>query len=61
MSEYAVTVYSTDDTERNAELDAMCEEEDKRKWEEYNAHCASKTFNELEDAVGYDLAVELTK
>ena len=61
MDEYAVTVYSTDDTEENAFWAELCDEQDERDREEYNAHLARKAFSELEDAVGYDKAVEISE
>ena len=57
--EYAVTVYSTNDTEQNAALVQACHEEDMQEMAEYNAYCDHQGFQVLEGAVGFDRAVEL--
>ena len=57
--EYAVTVYSTDNTEQNAALVQACEKEDRQEMAEYNAYCDHLEFQVLEGAVGFDRAVEL--
>ena len=55
----AITVYSTDDTAKNAARAKACEEEDKQEMAEYNAYCDHQGFQVLEEAVGYAQAVEL--
>ena len=57
--EYAVTVYSTDNTEQNAALVQACEKEDRQEMAEYNAYCDHQGFQVLEGAFGFDRAVEL--
>ena len=57
--EYAVTVYSTDNTAENAARAEACHEKDMQEMAEYNAYCDHQEFQLLEEAVGYDRAVEL--
>ena len=60
----AMTVYSTDDVEKNKLMREKVEEQERIEMEERyvleQLHYDSQVFRELEDAVGYDRAVELT-
>ena len=60
----AMTVYSTDDVEKNKLMREKVEEQERIEMEERyvleQLHYDSQVFRELEDAVGYDRALELT-
>ena len=56
----AITVYSTENVEQNESMRKEADRQDAEHIEEYNQWCDHRVFMELEDAVGYDKAVELT-
>jgi len=60
----SMTVYSTDDVQKNKLMREKVEEQERIEMEERyvleQLHYDSQVFRELEDAVGYDRAVELT-
>ena len=60
----SMTVYSTDEVQKNKLMREKVEEQERIEMEERyglgQLHYDSQVFRELEDAVGYDRAVELT-
>ena len=60
----AMTVYSTDDVEKNKLMREKVEEQERIEMEERyvleQLHYDYEVFSEIADAVGYDRALELT-
>jgi hypothetical protein len=63
--EDAVTAYSTDDVEKNKLLREKVAKQEQLEIDTYNQsvedHYDQRDFMDLEDAFGYDRAVELTR
>ena len=59
-----MTVYSTDDVQKNKLMRESIEKQERIEMEERyvleQRHCDYQVFSEIADAVGYDRAVELT-